>query len=256
MSNLNGKDAVKAGLVQALLGCDNSIKPINTMTFNIHRNEDASPATINQFIKVQFASALAANEVVVIALQEVLLRDVPQLSKDFNYEFRGLIAGNLVSPTGTGFTEYGDMIMSNHPIEAFVNEELTICTGQVEPRGLVGFLIQGVWYMNTHLSHVSAAVRQCQTTNIVNRLQALTTLGLDTSKTILMGDFNFQPAEASHGVLIADGFSDNGVDNTFNAVNPFKRIDYHFFKGVNHVSQVVLPNVLSDHRAVKAKFTQ
>lgn len=76
---------------------------------------------------------------------------------------------------------------------------------------------------------------------------------------ILMGDFNAEPddkvfAPIRERLLDTADISDSGKECTFPSDEPFKKIDYIFYRGLTCKSVETLHDVIADHLPVVAEF--
>lgn len=96
-----------------------------------------------------------------------------------------------------------------------------------------------------------ARIRQAQFKALADFLKA------SPEHTILCGDFNSHPVGPNYRLMtsiMTDAFAaaGSGIGYTMNSRLPHKRIDYIYCRGFVPVAHRVLPDVVSDHRAVVA----
>lgn len=159
---------------------------------------------------------------------------------------------------GNKYKEYV-LLISKHKVESIDRDNLPASPLQ---RGYVAFLINKVWYINTHLEYKSenAKFRQEQINFLISRFQYF--------PHVIMGDFNSSPKSAEQTLFSRNGYKDYFPGNTHTGAedgNESARIDGYWFSkllvpDINFLGGEILlkekvnGQYLSDHFAVLAIF--
>lgn len=258
-------------------------RPLRVMTYNIHHGTGNVPCTPPPVTRPPapdcgldldaIADVIRAQDPDVVGLQEVdrfwarsAYVDQPAyLSSEL--KMFSCYAANLDHQPDSHSNvphQYGTLILSRFPILDCANTYLPRTVTTNEQRGLLQALInvRGVplRFNNTHL-HTTAADRVVQ-------VQAITNLiGTPSEPTVLVGDLNARPTEASlqplYGILLDSWIlAGSGAGFTYPAETdrlPDRRIDYIFASEGVTVSQVdvalgSLTTLASDHYPVVAEI--
>ncbi|MBK9321972.1 MAG: endonuclease/exonuclease/phosphatase family protein [Bdellovibrionaceae bacterium] len=251
---------VQPGL--AFAGVKQNSSTFKTLTLNIHCAQN----------NWKFRLTHILDEVVrispdVIAFQEVCEEDSKRETQALfiqsylvkkGYPFKAMSEQFTHFAWANKFKEYV-LLISKHKVESIEKDYLPASPLQ---RGYVAFLINDVWYINTHLEYKSenAKFRQEQIYFLMNRFQQF--------PHVIMGDFNSSPKSAEQNQLIQNGYKNYFPGNTHTGAedgNESARIDGYWF------SKLLLPDInflggeillkekvngqyLSDHFAVLAIF--
>ncbi len=153
---------------------------------------------------------------------------------------------------------YGTAVVSKYPIVSSTNHRLPNI-GRAQPRGLLHVVIDvdgvEVSVYSTHLDNTSERIRTMQASSIASIVRA------DPRPKILGGDMNAWPG-ARPAQILTSALTDtwaavgSGGGATHPANRPRGRIDYLMHGGPKFTAQSsdVMPDVTSDHRAVRANY--
>ena len=227
--------------------------PVRVMTYNLHNgfNPDG-------YLGMEaLAMVIEESRPDIIALQEISRGWVISGRVDMlTWLSQRLDMPYVSGPTADPL--WGNAILSRYPIIEHENYELP-------PRNL--FILRGftsavidlgdgnrLRIIATHFHHLEgdSEVRQVQSASLVRFLDG-------TSNTVVLGDFNAEPAAPEMetlrqtGLIDAAGLVNPSPADTFNSVDPYQRIDYVWVSADLQVSEVFVPvTTASDHLPVIA----
>ena len=210
-------------LILLLFGCGSSPAPTikNVESFNIKKGRGASSYDLAEYF--------SGKNNIVIALQEI--RPSAHLFGFYS----------VVSQTGD---DYGIALLSDRRFNKVKRFVLDRCGG-IETRAVVAGLIDNIWYLNSHLSHIDKT-NKCQIDSLINIVSSF------DGSLILMGDMNFNKDSAEYYKLLnATGLIDTGGDTySFSVLNPRTKLDFIFSRDVEIKNSVDTRINLSDHYPV------
>ena len=232
------------------------------MTFNIHHGVGSD----GRLDLARVADVIATSGADVVGLQEVdrhfgarseFVDQAGWLADrlGFHVEFGASIDLDPTEPQ-LPRRQYGNALLSRHPIEACHTEVLPRWQGAHAPEDrtvLCAHLTvaaRAIHVYNTHLHHRTPPARLLQARHVADLLTGL------TDPVVLMGDFNAPPGtaevrEISRGLVDAWEQAGHGAGHTFSAARPRVRIDYVFVsRSLRVVAAEVLATLASDHRPV------
>jgi endonuclease/exonuclease/phosphatase family metal-dependent hydrolase len=243
--------ALFSSVMLLLVGCATPREPqreLTILTYNIHHGE----GTDGKIDLRRIANVIKRSQADVVALQEVDRNARRSGGVDQAAELGRLAGMHAAYGPAMPFQggEYGQAILSRHPILASTVHALPQRTNR-EPR--IAFATQvadDIWFVSTHLDHEIEEIR-------VSQAQALVKL-FGGRKVILAGDFNASPTNQT--MRLFSNWLDTGSalgQPTFPADHPRSRIDYIFLqpKSAWRVidCQVLDESLASDHRPVRAR---
>lgn len=224
---------------------------LRILSYNIHHGEGMD----GRLDLERLAKVITAQQPDLVALQEIDIKTTRTGGVDQSAALAELTGMHACFGKFMGYAggEYGQMILSKHPILSRENLKLP---GETESRALVIARIQvphfekPLFFVGNHL-YATKAERLAQAKVIAERFRGI------TAPIILAGDFNSLPHSPPMKVLREAGWIDPNVETdkfTFPANNPEREIDYVLYrpkKDFHFVSSEVVPErVASDHRPV------
>jgi endonuclease/exonuclease/phosphatase family metal-dependent hydrolase len=231
---------------------------LRVMTYNIHHGE--SPA--GKYDLASIAEVIRAQRPSIVALQEVDRRWGARSASDDQpaklAELSGMRPCYGVNLDRSG-AQYGNLILSRHPLSECANVHLPRLNAANEQRGVASALIDvegtPLRFYATHLQHNSAEER------VVQAKAVLEAIASHPEPAIVAGDFNAQPHMAEVAPLTeryADAWTlwtsatpGAGPGYTIPSSNPRSRIDYVFVpKGTRVTAARVPASLTSDHLPV------
>jgi endonuclease/exonuclease/phosphatase family metal-dependent hydrolase len=237
---------------------------IKVMTYNIHHAKGMDKRLdlerIAKVISESDADIIGLNEVDKHFSKRSLFKD--QISWLANS--LGLFSAfgptiSLKSKQAPYLREYGNALLSRHPIITNKNYPFNFLTGVIEGRALLRATIQinnkSIDVSVTHFS-LNPFLQRMQTNFIVNQLHK------SSNSMIVVGDFNMKPGSRGWKTLTREYkdvwfLAGNGDGSTYPSMRPRSRLDYIFVSPNIKVlyAEVVtkLPNA-SDHLPLKANI--
>jgi len=231
--------------------------PVRVATYNLHNGFD----TEGQLDIEAIASVIEEFHPDIIALQEVSRGWVISGRLDM----LSWLSSRLDMPYVFGPTAdplWGNAILSRYPIVDYAEYDLPPRDLPVE-RGLIAAVVdlgggETLQVIATHLHHVDedSAIRQTQA-------QAIVAVWGGRGRTVLLGDFNAQPADPEIGILRQAGLADAAAPiesppgYTWPSDDPAVRIDYIWLSPDLQASGVrVVQTTASDHLPVVAEIAR
>lgn len=209
---------------------NNEKEGVVIMSFNIKRGRDSSSASIKKLVN-SYKEA-NPNRTVVIGLQEVVY---DSQAKYLSQGYRKISKKTL--------SNYGILLLSNEAFQQSRSLFIQQCDAK-EPRGITAGKINGVWYLNTHLTYLKGSIG-CQLTSLAHIVNSL------GDKVVVIGDLNTTDnTEVFKNFINDTGLSVSNSAYTFPAKSPNRRIDYILSKGVSLGGIDVVPTKISDHLAI------
>ena len=247
---------------QASVGLSNDTHDFKILTLNIHCSHNNW-----KFRLTHILDKVAQISPDVIAFQEVC-EEVSNREMQSAFIKSYLIKkGYPFQAMAEQFTHYAwdnkfkefVLLISKHKVESIDKGFLPVSPLQ---RGYVAFLINNVWFINTHLEYKkeNTSFREEQINFLMNRYQHL--------PHVIMGDFNSSPSSVEQSLFIQNDYKDYFPGNTHvNAGdgNASARIDGYWFSNLlfNEINflggEIILKEkvngqYLSDHFAVVTVF--
>ncbi len=237
---------------------------LTVMSYNIHHGRGVD----GQLDLERIADVVEEEGTDVVALQEVdnhfgerseFRDEAAELADELDMEFA--YGANLdfdPAEPGAPRRQYGNAILSRHPILESENRPLPRTSERNEQRGLLEALIdvRGVPFRlyNTHLQHNSAADRTLQVDAILEETEEA------TGPHALLGDLNARPGAPELARLFTSfrdawALAGEGDGFTISASRPYARIDYALTSPDVGVRAARVPETLaSDHLPVVAEL--
>ncbi len=239
-----------------VLACAGRAEPLTlrVLSYNIHHGE----GTDGNIDLARIAGVITATKPDVVALQEVdrnttRTRKVDQAAELARLTGLTVEFGKAIDLQGG---EYGQAILSRHPIRAFKVHPLPGKPGQeariaIEARIEFGGGRPPLTFVGTHFQHNDAATRAEQAAK-VNAL-----FGDASGPTVLAGDLNATPDSPPITALAAKWSLCSGKGLfTFPADGPRRQIDYILYRPANRFRatevRAIDEKVASDHRPILA----
>ncbi len=231
------------------------------MTFNIQHATDY----IRQVIDLPyFAKEIARINPDFLGLNEVMNEGDNEEYTDQVKFFTEALGWNGFFGLGAmidGNNPFGNAILTKHPIKSVENFPIPDPEDKSEPtyyesRCVIKAIVEvdgkDVCWLVCHmgLAHLER----------VNAVEVITKLIDETDlPIILMGDFNIEPEgevlnPIRERLLDTADISDSAKECTYPSDEPFKKIDYIFYRGLECLGAETLPEVIADHRPVTAEF--
>jgi endonuclease/exonuclease/phosphatase family metal-dependent hydrolase len=155
--------------------------------------------------------------------------------------------------------QFGNVVLSNLPMTNITTINLPYGNGPQERSAISVDIALPTGTLRVTSAHLQSKDR---IPNRLDQIEALLTAQTDTPPLIIAGDFNAQPGSAeiqemtNAGLISAQDVSGDPSALTDPSINPVKRIDWVFGRGVFFINTEVLPDALSsDHLPLVVIFS-
>lgn len=237
--------------VSLQFGCDSTATrrtfELRILTYNIHHGE----GTDRKFDLPRIAKVIQSVDPDLVALQEVDQGTTRSMGVMQANELGKLTGMHHAYGAAMSFAggEYGEAILSRFPIISSKNLKLS-APDEYEPRAAIAVQFQPerdlpqMWFVGTHLDHVSDDVRIAQAEQIVRMMTQL-----PGQTKILAGDMNATPSSPVTSIFrkYFINTTQGQLRPTYPSKNPEVQIDYVFYQDKAGISwRVVETRVLNE----------